>query len=178
MALYESINWQGRELVWPIVFASFLTDPWTGMGLGGSTAMMQEYFPPQVGLVVHNEYLRLASETGVVGVVMFGLAILLWCVAVLRSDRRSGGAAREFTLPALAGIISWSILAITDNLFDYYAPYTQFIGLLVGACLVIAADTGAPGRAEPTAAGAAAAPQPVPAQPAAAGAAGWSGYTR
>jgi O-antigen ligase len=140
MALYESINWQGRELVWPIVFASFLNDAWTGMGLGASTAVMQEYFPPQVGLVVHNEYLRLASETGVIGVVLFATAIMLWLVAVIRSDRRSAGVAREFTLPALAGIISWSILAMTDNLFDYYAQYTQFIGLLVGACLVVAAD--------------------------------------
>lgn len=178
MALYESINWQGRELVWPIVFASFLTDPWTGMGLGGSTAMMQEYFPPQVGLVVHNEYLRLASETGLVGTVMFGSAILLWCVAVLRSDRRSGGAAREFTLPALAGIISWSILALTDNLFDYYAPYTQFIGLLVGACLVIAADDAASGRVEPTEAGAEAASPPMSVQPVAAAAARSTGYNR
>jgi O-antigen ligase len=141
MALYESINWQGRELVWPIIFAAFLTDPWTGIGLGGSTAVMQEYFPPQVGLVVHNEYLRLASETGVIGVILFGVAVLMWCVAVLRSDRLSGGAAREFTLPALAGILSWSILAMTDNLFDYYAPYTQFVGLLTGASVVVAAST-------------------------------------
>lgn len=138
-ALYESINWQGREVVWPIVFAAFLAQPWTGLGLGASTAIMRDHFPPQVGLVVHNEYLRLATETGLIGATLFAAAILLWLAAVIRSDRRSHGVAREFTMPAMAGILSWSILAITDNLFDYYAPYTQFIGLLVGASLVAAA---------------------------------------
>ncbi|MEX1183127.1 MAG: O-antigen ligase family protein [Gemmatimonadota bacterium] len=139
MGLYEAINWQGREVVWPVVFAAFTAAPWTGLGLGASTAVMREYFPPQVGEVVHNEYLRLATDTGLVGVSLYAIAILLWCVAVIRADRVSCGAAREFTLPALAGIVSWSILALTDNLFDYYAPYTQFIGLLVGASVVAAA---------------------------------------
>jgi len=139
LGLYEAINWQGRELAWPIVFAAFLGQPWTGLGLGASTVIMRENFPPQVGLVVHNEYLRLASETGIIGVALFAAAVVMWAVAVIRSDRRSKGAAREFTLPALAGLTSWCIIAITDNVFDYYSPFTQFIALLVAASIVAAA---------------------------------------
>jgi O-antigen ligase len=133
MALYESINWQGREVAWPIVFAAFMTMPWIGLGLGASVMVMREYFPADAGELVHNEYLRLATEAGIIGVVLFALAILLWLVAVIRADRRTAGAAREFSIPAVAAILSWAIIAITDNAFDYYAPYTQFVALLVGA---------------------------------------------
>lgn len=133
MGLYESINWQGREVAWPIVYAAFLTMPWIGLGLGASILVMREYFPAEAGELVHNEYLRLATEAGIVGVVLFAAAILLWLAAVLRADRRTLGAAREFAIPAVAAIMSWAIIAITDNPFDYYASYTQFVALLVGA---------------------------------------------
>jgi O-antigen ligase len=139
LALYEAINWQGRELAWPIVFAAFLGQPWTGLGMGASTVIMRENFPPQVGLVVHNDYLRLAADTGIIGVLLFAAAVIMWGVAVIRADRRSAGAAREFTLPAIAGLISWCIIAITDNIFDYYSPFTQFLALLVAASMAAAA---------------------------------------
>jgi O-antigen ligase len=133
LALYESINWQGRELAWPIVYSAFTTSPVTGLGLGASILVMREYFPVSAGEVVHNEYLRLASETGIIGVLLFFAAIMAWLVAAIRAERLTGGAAREYALPAVAAILSWAIIAITDNAFDYYAPYTQFVALLVGA---------------------------------------------
>jgi O-antigen ligase len=136
LALYESINWQGRELAWPIVYSAFATSPVTGLGLGASILVMREYFPVSAGEVVHNEYLRLASETGIIGVLLFFAAIMAWLVAAIRAERLTGGAAREYALPAVAAILSWAIIAITDNAFDYYAPYTQFVALLVGASVV------------------------------------------
>lgn len=137
MALYESINWQGREVAWPIVFAGFMAMPWIGLGLGSSVVIMREFFPTDAGEVPHNEYLRLATETGIIGVALFFGAIMAWLVAVVKADRATGGAAREFALPAVAAILSWSIIAITDNAFDYYAPYTQFVALLVGASVAV-----------------------------------------
>jgi O-antigen ligase len=133
LVLYESINWQGRELAWPIVYSAFLTSPVAGLGLGASILVMREYFPVSAGEVVHNEYLRLASETGIIGVLLFFAAIMAWLVAAIRSERITGGAAREYALPGVAAILSWAVIAITDNAFDYYAPYTQFVALLVGA---------------------------------------------
>lgn len=132
MALYESINWQGRELAWPIVFAAFLTQPWTGLGLGSSILIMRQYFPPEVGPLVHNDYLRVAVETGVIGLVLFTGAMMAWLASVLKADRRTRGAAREYTLPALAALLSWGTIAITDNALNV-APFTQTVALLVGA---------------------------------------------
>ncbi|CAN5676000.1 hypothetical protein BH23GEM9_BH23GEM9_19060 [soil metagenome] len=133
MALYESINWQGREVAWPIVYAAFTSMPWIGLGLGASILVMREYFPADAGELVHNEYLRLATETGIIGVFLFAAAIMMWLVAAVKADRRTGGDAREFCIPAVAAILSWAIIAITDNAFDYYAPFTQFVALLTGA---------------------------------------------
>lgn len=132
IGLYESIDWQGRELAWPIVFAAFLNAPWTGLGLGSSIVIMRQYFPPEVGPLVHNDYLRVAVETGVIGVVLFTGALMAWLVTVLRADRRSGGTAREYALPGLAALLSWGTIAITDNALNA-APFTQSVALLVGA---------------------------------------------
>jgi O-antigen ligase len=151
LALYEAINWQGREIVWPVIFSAFLQQPWTGLGLGGSTELLHHYFPVHIGLVAHNDYLRLLSETGVIGFVLFSGAMIAWLVAMVGADRRSGGAAREYVLPGIAGLISMGIISITDNTFDYYAPYTQFIGFLAGAALVLA--NAQPGAAEGSGAG-------------------------
>lgn len=139
MGLYESINWQGRELAWPVVFAAFLTAPWAGLGLGSSILIMRQYFPPEVGSLVHNDYLRIAVETGVIGVVLFTGAMIAWLVTVLQADRRSGGTAREYALPALAALLSWGTIALTDNALNV-APFTQSVALLVGAsaaCIAI-----------------------------------------
>lgn len=142
VALYESINWQGREVAWPIVYAAFSTMPVTGLGLGASVLVMREYFPAEAGELVHNEYLRLATEAGLIGVALFAAAITLWLVGCVRADRRSGGGAREFCMPALAALAAWAVIAITDNAFDYYAPFTQFAALMAGAAV-------AAGRMEP-----------------------------
>ncbi|HUF52045.1 MAG TPA: O-antigen ligase family protein [Longimicrobiales bacterium] len=134
IVLYESINWQGRELAWPIIYAAFTGAPWAGLGLGSSILIMEEYFPATVGPLVHNEYLRLAVETGIIGVLLFASAIMVWFMVVVSAARRAGDSAREYALPAFAALLSWGIIAITDNAFDYYAPFTQFAALLAAAC--------------------------------------------
>jgi O-antigen ligase len=138
VALYESINWQGREAAWPIIYAAFSGEPFTGLGLGASILIMRQYFPADAGELVHNEYLRLASETGLIGVLLFAFAIAVWFVACIRADARTGGAAREYCMPALAAMVSWSMISITDNAFDYYAPFTQFVAALAAATLATA----------------------------------------
>ena len=135
LALYESINWHGRELAWPVVFAAFLSAPWVGLGLGSSMAIMRQYFPPEVGPLVHNDYLRLAVETGLIGVFLFAVALFAWLGTVLTSERKSGGRAREYAVPALAGLLSWGTIALTDNALNF-APFTQCVALLAGATIV------------------------------------------
>ncbi|MGQ0813377.1 MAG: O-antigen ligase family protein [Gemmatimonadota bacterium] len=144
LALYNSINWQGRQVLWPIVFAAFLSSPIYGLGLGSSTAITRANFPEWAGTVVHNEYLRLATDTGVIGVCLFAIAISVWLVAALRARLTTDPLAHEFALAAIGGIVAWTFISITDNPFDYYAPFTQFIGFTVGgavACMAFASKS-------------------------------------
>ncbi|MBI4538213.1 MAG: O-antigen ligase family protein [Gemmatimonadetes bacterium] len=136
--LYGRINWQGRELFWPMIFQAFTTSPMFGLGLGSTTAMLTANFPRESGLVVHNEYLRLLAETGLVGSGLFALAVMGWGIAIVRAGAARSPVVWEFALPALGGLLAWAVIAITDNPFDYYAPFTQFIGFLVAGALVTA----------------------------------------
>jgi O-antigen ligase len=137
--MYYSMHWLGREMIWPIVFGTFLQSPLFGWGMGSEQAIVTQYVPPEGGAMVHNEYLRLAVDTGVVGVALYAGAIIAWAVAVLRAGRVRDPVVREYTIPAVGGLCVWAVVAITDNAFDYYSPFTQFIGFFCAASIAAAA---------------------------------------
>ncbi len=135
VALYQSINWSGRELFWAVLVFSWFTSPWLGLGLGSSTVILTGVFPEEMGLVAHNEYIRLGTDTGFLGLGLFGLAMASWIWVAVRVGRRADPRIQEMALPALAILVSWAVISITDNAFDYYGPFTQYAGLFVGACV-------------------------------------------
>lgn len=137
VALYESINWQGRTNLWPIVWSGFMASPIIGLGLGSSGAVIKQHFPAEAASVAHNEYLRLAADAGLVGVTLFAIAMIAWLITALRASLRENARVVEYACAAVAGIIAWGIVAITDNPFDYYMPFTQYVGFLMGATIVM-----------------------------------------
>lgn len=136
LVLYEAINWQGRELLWAILWVAFMGSPLVGLGLGSSSAVIRENFPDQSVDVAHNEYLRLSTDTGLLGVALFAAACIVWLTTAFRLSIRGDRMVREFAFPAVAGIVCWAIVSVTDNPFDYYTPFTQYIGFLVAGALV------------------------------------------
>jgi len=138
VAFWESVNWQGRQIIWPVLFRMFLASPIVGNGLGASTVFLIETFQGAMGGVIHNEYLRLLIDTGIVGATLFAIAVLSWLTGVLRAGRNDDPLAREFAMPAFAAIVAWVFIAATDNAFDYYAPFTQYIGFLCAGALAAA----------------------------------------
>jgi O-antigen ligase len=149
--MYQSMSWEGREVIWPVVFAAFLSRPLVGLGLGASTFVLISTFSQEMGGVIHNEYLRLLADTGVVGVALFGLAVGSWWVATIRAREATDPMTREFALPAFAGILAWAVIGATDNAFDYYAAFTQFIAFLCAG--TVALWQGLPPRAGSAGAG-------------------------
>jgi O-antigen ligase len=137
LLLYNSINWNGRDLLWAILWGAFMASPIVGLGLGSSSAVIRETFPNQGVRVAHNEYMRLATDTGVLGVVLFATAVVLWLLAAVRLSRRGDRSVREYAFPAAAAILAWALIAITDNAFDYYADFTQYIGFLMAGAVVM-----------------------------------------
>lgn len=137
VAFWESVNWQGRQIIWPVLFKTFLASPVVGHGLGASTVFLIETFQGGMGGVIHNEYLRLLVDTGVVGSALFAISILAWLGTVLRAGRHDDALAGEFAMPAFAAIVAWTFIALTDNAFDYYAAFTQYIGFLCAGALAV-----------------------------------------
>ena len=135
VGLFQAINWQGRETLWGVLGIAFLASPIVGSGLGASSYALTVGFGPEVA---HNEYLRLAVDVGLVGCLLYFLAVSAWIAAVVRAVRTARPEVEEFTMPALALIAAWAVIAITDNAFDYYTPFTQYVGFLVGASMVAA----------------------------------------
>jgi O-antigen ligase len=145
--LYETINWSGRELFWAVLVLAWMASPWLGLGLGSSTSVLRSVFPEDMGLVAHNEYIRLGTDTGFVGIALFAVAMMAWLRVAVVSGMRSDPRVQEVTLPALAIMMAWGVISLTDNAFDYYGPLTQFAGFFVGASLVSRAwSEQSPGR--------------------------------
>jgi len=140
VGLFNAVSWSGREEFWPALVAAWGTAPLTGLGLGTSSMLMQTVFPPEAGGVAHNEYLRLGVDSGLVGVLLFAVAAFAWLGAALRAGRSPARGVGEFALPALGGMLAWAIISATDNAFDYYSPFTQFMGFLVGGAMVLARE--------------------------------------
>jgi O-antigen ligase len=90
--------------------------------------------------VAHNEYMRLATDTGLIGLVLLALAMGTWMFAAARLCRRGDTAVREFAFPALAVLISWALIAITDNAIDYYNNFSQYLGFLLAGAVVVYHD--------------------------------------
>jgi O-antigen ligase len=149
VALYEAVNWQGRETLWGILWVVFVQSPLIGSGMGAAGAALVATLGEGAP---HNEYLRLAVDVGVVGFVLFALAMVAWTRAALRAarERPEDPACQELALPALAGLAALAVIATTDNAFDYYAPFTQYLAFLGAGCLALSrAPAGAPAPAEP-----------------------------
>jgi O-antigen ligase len=139
------MNLSGREVLWAVVIAGFLGSPILGLGLGGSSALLEATFPAEVGHIAHNEYLRVVADTGLIGLGLFAMAMLTWGWGVLRG-LRAPGANTEYTLPALAVFLSWAVISAADNTIDYYAAFSQYVGFLAAAAVftVRRAEDGAP----------------------------------
>jgi O-antigen ligase len=120
------------------VYQAYLASPVIGLGLGASAFVLRATFPSYWSDVVHNDYLRLLSDTGAVGVALFGLAMMAWSVACARALRVPDRTVREYALPALGCIAGLGIIGITDSAFDYYGPYTQYTGFLTAGAIAAA----------------------------------------
>jgi O-antigen ligase len=140
LTLYNSVNWMGRELLWAILWGAFMSSPIIGLGLGSSTAVIMETFPNQNVRVAHNEYMRIATDTGLLGLTLMTVALGVWLVALVRMTRNSSLRVREFTFPAIAVLIAWALIAATDNAIDYYGNFSQYLGFLMAGAAVAYAE--------------------------------------
>jgi O-antigen ligase len=138
-ALYMAINWEGRQTFWIFVYQAFMTTPLIGLGLGGSSFLLALQFPMFTDPIVHNDYLRLLADAGLIGFALFACAMMAWLFVSYRAAQVPDHIVREYAFPAVACIAAMAVVSITDNAFDYYGSFTQFVGFLCGGAAAAAA---------------------------------------
>jgi O-antigen ligase len=81
--LGEAANLSHRDLAWPIFEQAFLASPWTGWGAGAGKAVIpvRAGFAHFIGTnAAHNEYLRIATEGGALGLALLIGLMTAWAV--------------------------------------------------------------------------------------------------
>ncbi len=106
----SGFQYSGRDIIWDLFIAVIALSPWFGYGIGaGRFAVNIE----QVALLgtnaAHNEYLRLAVDVGIVGVVLIFLGFVVW---IARETRRMPPA--EAVVMRAAALVL-AVHSITDN---------------------------------------------------------------
>ena len=113
----DAFSLTARESIWASHFEAFRESPIFGRGLGAGALGVNYYQLP------HNDYLRLLVEGGVVGLVVYGVAVALWgwrVLALVAPGER--GFVRALFL-ALA------VYALTDNILTMVPALVPFLYL-------------------------------------------------
>ena len=121
-----------RESIWASHFGAFLESPIFGRGLGAGALGVNYYHLP------HNDYLRLLVEGGVVGLVLYGAAVVLWARQVLASVAPGE---RGFVR---ALFLALAVYALTDNILTMVPALVPFLYL---ALILGEPEPGRSGRA-------------------------------
>lgn len=88
LARFESQSLSGRDLIWQYLEAALAEYPAFGVGIGHQILLLPERVMTLTAtMAAHNEYLRVAVETGYPGAVLIFCAIALICLNIWRSAR-------------------------------------------------------------------------------------------
>jgi len=128
----EHLHTSGRSTAWAAIFEKFFyPSPLVGSGLGAT----QDYFYSQTGgmSVIHSEYVRLLSETGIVGVSLFAVAALVYLGRLIRSYHRARTTdTARYALAATGAMVAYLVYISTDNGFDYVNGFGIYVFGLIG----------------------------------------------
>jgi O-antigen ligase len=112
VALNETGNLSGRELLWPSFESASALSPWFGWGTGAGNAVISPDGPIAQMLhtwAAHNEYLRIQVEGGVIGEALLVGLFVAWAFVHTRRLRASDRRIMRLAFVALA------CHAFTDN---------------------------------------------------------------
>ena len=117
----------------------------TGSGLGSFYAVFPKYRKQDVGGYynhAHNDYLEFATETGLVGLSLLGLAVISsFLVAIIAQYRRRDPLMRGLSFAAIMGICSIMIHSTVDFNLQIPANAITFMLLLAMAWIALGLKT-------------------------------------
>ena len=111
-------DWGGRPMIWRLTRELVARYPMTGVGYGAYEGAMPLYQPEPRGLMVnhaHNQYLEIAADTGIPGLVLFVLALLALLRLHARRQRHDHSGQRYLRSGALVGLIGLGVQSIWET---------------------------------------------------------------
>ena len=125
-----------RFVIWQPAWDLFLQHRWTGIGLGTYFLAIPPTLHPEdhsAGFYVHNDYLQLALETGIPGLLLFVLILLATSIRLVTSlaNANTEHPQRLELVALFAALLTLALhSAFTYNL--YVMPVMLVAGLLLG----------------------------------------------
>jgi O-antigen ligase len=126
-----------RQVIWRFTLDKALQSPWTGHGIDAINKVEGAHDPiPGLGLEhvpshPHNWFLEILAETGIIGVLPFGVALSLFAGGLVRDYWRGGG---MVPLAALALFLAFWGSALMN--FSIWASWWQATFLILTAILL------------------------------------------
>lgn len=137
-----SLSLQGRDRIWDVLIQSAETSPLIGQGPGSARDVIAGALIGQAE--AHNDFLRTWHDSGWIGLIMLGIALVTLIGASVRRARQASGlAARAPHLSALLALVAFLFSAVTDNPIVYtfvMMPLAVVVGLSLRTPLTPRAD--------------------------------------
>jgi O-antigen ligase len=130
-----TINGSGRTAFWRVTTQSFEESPIFGKGAGSAEALIESFYPESGH--PHSDYLRVAHDYGVVGLVLWATALFVLLAVLWRSwrqsDRYDQNVAR-LQVTAMLSLIAFALEMSMENAMVYVFVAVPF-GLVAGSAL-------------------------------------------
>jgi O-antigen ligase len=137
----------GREDLWAVATEIFKAHPVAGIGLGNFPLVEPDYATRNINLpradlvveqrkVVHNTYLHILTELGIVGMIPFAV-LMTGCLALAWSGVRTFALRAERRLEILARGIVIGTIGMLAAFFFISAQYEKQLWLLLGVCAAL-----------------------------------------
>jgi O-antigen ligase len=101
----------GRTFIWEYYIREISQNPWFGRGVGSGVSLLDTIDDYRINYTnaAHNEYLRILMDGGIIGLVMFVVAMVWWVVSECRFMQR------DERVLFLGFMISFAIATYADN---------------------------------------------------------------
>ena len=111
----SSVRW--RFMQWERMYGLFLKEPLTGYGIGTETVLHLKEFGPNAGnQYIHNDFLRIALETGIVGFISYSMLLFIALFQLISHYRKEKNPwIKDFGLFVLALFIAMLSFSLTNN---------------------------------------------------------------
>lgn len=132
-AALDHVHGSGRFEAWENMLEQFFyDDPLFGSGVG--TTQHYLYTHPSLGLnAIHSEYVRMLTELGVCGFVLFVFALLSYSSTLWTQYKVSSSAdVKKYSLASLGMILVYFTFMATDNAIDYVTSSGIFVFGMIG----------------------------------------------